>query len=200
MFAVLLVVLACAQPSLAPPSAPMGEVDVRLVGPAPLAPVAPCADTAASQAAVWSDEGRAPPGRGLITWDRCGPQPSTLVLPPGSTLVLRNVSDDDLSLGLTQTASETGHAVIVPGGERNVILGTTGILTVHGLRGDATIVVASIGGVTDARGRASLAQVPAGWQQLHVLQPGMGVREVPVRVPVDDRVVLELELGPRPQL
>lgn len=195
----LLLLAACGLPAPAPAAA-VGQVELRLVGPAPEGEPAPCgAEGGAGGAAVWSEVGQARPGRGVITWGSCGPEPSTLVLPPGSTLVLRNAQDEDLPLAWALADGRADRAVIVRGGERSLVLGADSVVTVRSPKGNATVVVAPVGGVTDPQGRASLASVPAGAQELHVLQPGVGDRLLPVRVPVNDRVVVELELRP-PQL
>lgn len=183
--------------SLAPGEARTGEVEVHLLGWSPSPGGAPCGPI--EPPLVWAEvgAGAARPGHGLIRFGPCGPQPAASVLPPGSTVVVRNEGAERLELRWTQGA-ERGQANLAVGGQRRVVLGAQGRLEVEAGGAVALIVAAAVGGRVDAQGRAVLRGLPAGVQRVTVRDPAGEERSATVTVPGGERVTVEVELEARP--
>ncbi|MCK6506346.1 carboxypeptidase-like regulatory domain-containing protein [Myxococcota bacterium] len=185
--------LACGAAGGPPPPATSGEVEVHLLG-LPASTVGqPCGT--AEEHLVWAEEvvGSVRPGHGLIRFGACGPRPATSVLPPGSTVVVRNEGRDRMGLRWTQGA-EQGQATLAVGGERRIVLGAQGRLELQAEGQAATVVAAPVGGRVDAEGRATLQGLAPGPQRLTVRSAAGDERVATVTVPEGQRVMVEVEL------
>lgn len=170
-------------------------------GPCALPPPTPGAQGALPDVAVWADQGaEAPkPRAGSMTLGACAASPPLLVLPPGSAISVSNPTGAarELSLRLASAASDAAPFAVrtlAAGAVAGVSLPTSGraSLSCTGEPCEGDVVVAEVGGLTDAAGAVTLRGVRPGAVVVRAWHPALGEVEGSVDAPAGGEAALTL--------